>query len=66
MVKSSARTAAAFADGPAHGARHVAIIMDGNGRWAKRHHLPRAMGHQRGSRRCAGWCAGSGRWASNA
>ena len=31
-----------------HGARHVAIIMDGNGRWAKRHHLPRAMGHQRG------------------
>jgi undecaprenyl diphosphate synthase len=29
-------------------ARHVAIIMDGNGRWAKRHHLPRAMGHQRG------------------
>ena len=31
-----------------HGARHVAIIMDGNGRWAKRHRLPRAMGHQRG------------------
>jgi undecaprenyl diphosphate synthase len=29
-------------------ARHVAIIMDGNGRWAKRHHLPRAVGHQRG------------------
>ena len=28
--------------------RHVAIIMDGNGRWAKRRHLPRAMGHQRG------------------
>ena len=31
-----------------HGARHVAIIMDGNGRWAKKRHLPRAMGHQRG------------------
>jgi len=29
-------------------ARHVAIIMDGNGRWAKRRHLPRAMGHQKG------------------
>ena len=29
-------------------ARHVAIIMDGNGRWARRHHLPRAMGHQKG------------------
>jgi undecaprenyl diphosphate synthase len=32
----------------AHGARHVAIIMDGNGRWAKQRHLPRAIGHQRG------------------
>ena len=29
-------------------ARHVAIIMDGNGRWAKKRHLPRAMGHKRG------------------
>ena len=30
------------------GARHVAIIMDGNGRWAKARHLPRVIGHQRG------------------
>ena len=29
-------------------ARHVAIIMDGNGRWAKARHLPRAVGHSRG------------------
>jgi undecaprenyl diphosphate synthase len=29
-------------------ARHVAIIMDGNGRWAKQRHLPHAVGHQRG------------------
>lgn len=29
--------------------RHIAIIMDGNGRWAKRRHLPRAMGHRKGS-----------------
>lgn len=29
-------------------ARHVAIIMDGNGRWAKKRMLPRAVGHQRG------------------
>ena len=29
-------------------ARHVAIIMDGNGRWAKKRALPRAVGHQRG------------------
>ncbi len=28
--------------------RHVAIIMDGNGRWAKRRHLPRTIGHRRG------------------
>ncbi|XTZ20345.1 MAG: isoprenyl transferase [cyanobacterium endosymbiont of Rhopalodia fuxianensis] len=28
--------------------KHVAIIMDGNGRWAKRRGLPRMMGHQRG------------------
>lgn len=28
--------------------RHVAIIMDGNGRWAKKRFLPRIMGHQRG------------------
>ncbi|MDB5725900.1 MAG: Undecaprenyl pyrophosphate synthetase [Novosphingobium sp.] len=34
--------------GADHGARHVAIIMDGNGRWAKARHLPRAVGHQRG------------------
>ena len=27
---------------------HVAIIMDGNGRWAKARGLPRAMGHERG------------------
>ena len=28
--------------------RHVAIIMDGNGRWAKKRKLPRAMGHKAG------------------
>ncbi len=28
--------------------RHVAIIMDGNGRWAKRRFLPRVAGHKRG------------------
>src|ERR1700730_18579551 len=27
---------------------HVAIIMDGNGRWAKRRGLPRAFGHREG------------------
>jgi undecaprenyl diphosphate synthase len=28
--------------------RHVAIIMDGNGRWAKKRHLPRLQGHRVG------------------
>ncbi|XWK86484.1 MAG: isoprenyl transferase [Phormidium sp.] len=28
--------------------RHVAVIMDGNGRWAKQQGLPRIMGHRRG------------------
>ena len=28
---------------------HVAIIMDGNGRWAKKRHLPRFAGHKRGA-----------------
>ena len=29
--------------------RHVACIMDGNGRWAQRKHLPRAAGHRSGT-----------------
>jgi undecaprenyl diphosphate synthase len=28
--------------------RHIAIIMDGNGRWARRRHLPRVAGHRAG------------------
>ena len=28
--------------------RHIAIIMDGNGRWAQRNRLPRTAGHKRG------------------
>jgi undecaprenyl diphosphate synthase len=36
---------------PQHGdlPRHVAIIMDGNGRWARRQRLPRISGHRRGA-----------------
>ena len=35
---------------PSHGdvPRHVAVIMDGNGRWARRRRLPRLAGHRRG------------------
>ena len=28
--------------------KHIAIIMDGNGRWAKSKGLPRLMGHKKG------------------
>ena len=28
---------------------HVAIILDGNGRWAKKHHVPKNVGHSKGS-----------------
>ena len=28
--------------------KHIAVIMDGNGRWAQRRHLPRVAGHKRG------------------
>ena len=30
--------------------RHIAIIMDGNGRWAKRRNQPRVFGHQQGAK----------------
>lgn len=39
--------------------RHVAVIMDGNGRWAKNHGLPRTAGHAAGAetfRRVATYC----------
>jgi len=29
--------------------RHIAIIMDGNGRWAKKKHLPKIIGHRYGA-----------------
>src|ERR1700723_4089547 len=28
--------------------QHIAIIMDGNGRWARRRHMPRVAGHRAG------------------
>jgi undecaprenyl diphosphate synthase len=34
--------------GASDGPRHVALIMDGNGRWAQARGLPRAMGHREG------------------
>ena len=31
---------------------HVAVIMDGNGRWAKRRGMPRTFGHKAGVEAC--------------
>lgn len=31
--------------------RHIGIILDGNGRWAKKRHMPRTYGHKKGSER---------------
>src|SRR4051794_31926736 len=35
--------------GSGPGGLHVAVVMDGNGRWAKRRGLPRSVGHQAGA-----------------
>ena len=51
---------------PARLPSHVAVIMDGNGRWAKRRNLPRVMGHREGVealkrtlRLCSDWGIGA-------
>ena len=31
--------------------KHIGIIMDGNGRWAKKRGLPRTFGHREGTKR---------------
>lgn len=43
-------TAAASVAAPARKPRHIAIIMDGNGRWAQARHRPRTIGHRAGAR----------------
>jgi len=44
LPPSSTRTVPEVSNVP----RHIAIIMDGNGRWAKQRFMPRVAGHQRG------------------
>ena len=48
---------------PARKPRHLAIIMDGNGRWAERRHRPRTLGHRAGARAvqvCLDFCLKEG------
>ncbi|MGN1138568.1 MAG: isoprenyl transferase [Ruminococcus sp.] len=43
--------------------KHIGIIMDGNGRWAKKRHLPRSAGHNQGGkvfRKIARYCSDIG------
>lgn len=40
--------------------QHIAIILDGNGRWAKKRGLPRNMGHAQGSRTVEKVCRDAG------
>ncbi len=43
--------------------RHIGVIMDGNGRWAKKRGLPRSAGHKKGAdilENIADYCAGIG------
>src|ERR671925_311245 len=44
----TAQTAQLSAEAKANLPAHVAIIMDGNGRWSKQRHLPRVEGHRHG------------------
>ena len=37
---------------------HVAIIMDGNGRWAKKNNYPKKVGHEFGIKNCISICVG--------
>lgn len=48
---------------PATVPRHLAVIMDGNGRWAQQRHRPRAIGHRAGARAvnlCIDFCLDKG------
>ena len=54
MAKLTREQIEALGLSPEHLPRHVAMIMDGNGRWAKARSLPRALGHRAGVTRLKG------------
>ena len=49
FIEMSSNSSTLSAEAQANLPRHVAVIMDGNGRWAKARHLPRIEGHRRGA-----------------
>ena len=53
----------AASDPPTHLPRHIAIVMDGNGRWAEQRKRPRSFGHREGQkalRACVEFCLRQG------
>ena len=59
---AKARTSAPLPELPENMPRHVAIIMDGNGRWAKKRSLPRSAGHAAGVETLRGIIRASSDW----
>ena len=56
-------TAVALMPAPARRPRHLAVIMDGNGRWAQRRQRPRTLGHRAGVKAvqvCVDFCLAEG------
>jgi undecaprenyl diphosphate synthase len=56
---SATRSSDAHGDDAPRKPRHIAIVMDGNGRWAERRHRPRTFGHRAGAktvRLCVRFC----------
>lgn len=50
LFKKKSRTASLQTETPSVLPRHIGIIMDGNGRWAKKRNLPRQAGHAYGAK----------------
>ncbi|MBV9670301.1 MAG: isoprenyl transferase [Acidobacteriales bacterium] len=48
LSSAESRRFASLDHDPGKMPRHIAIIMDGNGRWARKRHLPRVVGHRQG------------------
>ncbi|HLF96906.1 MAG TPA: isoprenyl transferase [Methylococcaceae bacterium] len=62
-LSESGSSLGVFPDKGGQTPRHIAIIMDGNGRWARQRHLPRTAGHSAGIaavRKTVRFCAQSG------
>jgi len=58
-TSGQSRIEAPVADASGRLPRHIAIVMDGNGRWAQRRHRPRTFGHRAGAkavRLCVRFC----------